>query len=1083
MLETVVMCLLTHFCLRLWAELKRRFESWDTETEEIGIYKRDEVEGSETDEGIDDRLKASRGMRDKLIRLNLGSITKYRTKEENEKQHPASNLSGNKEPYLSQRKWTRDIDAQDPREKIISLIHEIDKANEAARACYRNFIWANQEGMKGKQTLFIAYVAIKRKMTHMENQLAELQRNVEGEICTDESCVMNKENSFQGRDIQKYSGTSCRKWHTQRKTGLEMGTRPRDSRLRLCPRDYSCTNKSCTAWHQRDAKFCSTPWAPCLTWHGGKCKAKMPVEEQQTPIVKEEKERFICINDIGTCLDPECTKFHYTGMWINTSPKGWIEKATGRSQVPLLTMIPLCINGRSTTKTPCLKQDCLDRHQYPNTVSLELHETPKEHQIEKKQSEWFRILNRTMEKGAAELTESSGTSSYMDYKPEAKDTKRDEEIKPEARRIERPNEVARLQAGLSSNNTKDVKDNSAVDKKKEEQLHVTTLSSDNSKEKRKSAEDCAKAKDGEECRKTFLEDGTTYLNNVCRKMAADQETRDAEMKSIVEHFRTLLTDGNGSGDSSKYQTQRQQERSKRAQKLARKTLRAQKVKEAKETERLRIEHEKTGENKDEIDAEKDKIAPTQENHDVLHMKPEEVNETNHPVRDATLSTTTEGYQPSIVKKRGPAIVLDDYKQNFDRRTFTEEPVYWQSVLDTFGEDPKTGLKIIPPVVKRTLYEVEDPKGKIIEAFRDNIRGSKDQHHVIFETARMMIKLGIDHHLLPIIYSDYLMPWHERKVLESNPEIRRSLTALLDYTRKKHHPMAKMGKAVAKAIRYYAKELKQEGTCLTTATRTLKEIYARGIVMSQATYSQLSSGEREFLQESLVKGIMENELKVYYEETWNKALEMGITHYPAEKLAEKVRDIFKLSKEKRYGTATIEQEAKDAVTGSSENKDMENLKKGENEQDEWNENPSSSREPLEENLRTTSPEGHHCDQSQKVTYIEGNPWECLYHITDEGRRLPIMYYETKETDCDQSRKSTSTGGNLGEFLWSSANGTVKNVKLPCRYHKDQGITATECMSRPGHCYECSEPGHLAPPIRRCKGKHKWKPMNRSERKRR
>ena len=95
----------------------------------------------------------------------------------------------------------------------------------------------------------------------------------------------------------------------------------------------------------------------------------------------------------------------------------------------------------------------------------------------------------------------------------------------------------------------------------------------------------------------------------------------------------------------------------------------------------------------------------------------------------------------------------------------------------------------------------------------------------------------------------------------------------------------------------------------------------------------------------------------------------------------------------------------------------------------------------------------------------------------------MYDEREETDYDQSRESTSTGGNLGEFLWSSANGTVKNVKLPCRYHEGKGITAMECMSGPEHCYECSEPGHLAPPIRQCKGRHKWKPMNKRERRRR
>ena len=259
MLETVVMCLLTHLCLHLWAKLRRRFESWNKEIGEIWSYKRDEVEESETEEELDNRLKASRGWRDKLIRLNLEPNTGYETKEENG--NPASNLSENKEPYSSQREVKWDIDIQDPREEIISLTHEIDTTNEAAKACYRNFIWANREGMKGKQDLFIAYVAIKRKMTRLEIQRAELQRNVEGENCTDESCIMRKESFLQGRDIRKNSETSCRRWHTQRKTGLEMGTRPRDSKLRLCQRDYCCTDNSCTAWHQRDAKFCLAPWA------------------------------------------------------------------------------------------------------------------------------------------------------------------------------------------------------------------------------------------------------------------------------------------------------------------------------------------------------------------------------------------------------------------------------------------------------------------------------------------------------------------------------------------------------------------------------------------------------------------------------------------------------------------------------------------------------------------------------------------------------------------------------------------------------------------------------------------------------
>merc|ERR1711940_494737 len=111
---------------------------------------------------------------------------------------------------------------------------------------------------------------------------------------------------------------------------------------------------------------------------------------------------------------------------------------------------------------------------------------------------------------------------------------------------------------------------------------------------------------------------------------------------------------------------------------------------------------------------------------------------------------------------------------------------------------------------------------------------------------MMVKLGIHHQLLPTIYIDHLMPPDERKALQSNPEVRNNLTALLDYIRNKNHPMDKLRKTVARAIRYYARELKVEGACLSKTTRILKEIYARGIVMNQANYSQLSSGERELL---------------------------------------------------------------------------------------------------------------------------------------------------------------------------------------------------------------------------------------------
>ena len=54
MLEILVICLVVNVCLlvlnvclRLWAQLRRKFELWDTEVEEISNYDENELEKSE----------------------------------------------------------------------------------------------------------------------------------------------------------------------------------------------------------------------------------------------------------------------------------------------------------------------------------------------------------------------------------------------------------------------------------------------------------------------------------------------------------------------------------------------------------------------------------------------------------------------------------------------------------------------------------------------------------------------------------------------------------------------------------------------------------------------------------------------------------------------------------------------------------------------------------------------------------------------------------------------------------------------------------------------------------------------------
>ena len=1026
MLGTVVICLVTHFCLRIWAELRKRFESWNTEFGDMSIHSENELNGSDK-EPINDRKESEETKdpgekkyrkrerphienshngydRQEYLDSELpGTYEQYLLRKKLRKDvegYLASDVPETYEQYSLRKKLEKDIDTRHHHRQIQNLAQEINGVTKAACIFYRGYIWASEKGFKEKHALFATYVTMRKKMSDLRKQLDELQGKVEGKLCTDKSCIANNK-IVRGEDSQEYNEITCRKWHTMRKTGQETGIRPRKSGLRLCPRDYSCKNRLCTAWHQKDAKFCTTSWAPCTTWHGGKCEIKLPKEEPPTPIGNEKMENVICTNEKEKCKDPECTRFHFTGMWINTSPKGWIEKTTARNLVPLLTMKPLCSNGRYTNKIPCRIPDCLKRHQYPHIRDKVSPEFNKELDEDKEQTNRNESI---VGYEAAEISESSRVSSSTDYTPEAKKSKKNEETKNEARRIERPNEVARLQAEPSG---EDIKITDAVYSLLRKDFTNKTiiplikelLPCQTCKDKGKSAMECAKTEHWERNSEPYLEDGITRLVNICRKRAADKETKDTEMGSTANHSSSLLTDRCKLENSSEYQTQGQEKENEAARKVARETRKAlkkakkaikeQRAQNRKKAAKLRIKQERKDEK---IKAEMDKIAATQNTTEMEKMiqdtkspcgyhkdigvtreecqktaskhcrecsKPgylapsicrptlsgkgtrvtypidqlrqpqgkaketkmekekkealakqraseyprtrpntraycpkskrvrgkfsvandkklkekEELEKTQAELKttdqeingeqnelsqwsvkknvriekvyltglefikeydekkkeEKKTANTLENYSnkkaeendlseldrkkeegaekqmdkfkqktieyeeattvtgehcPSISKKKGITQV-NDYQRNLDMRKLTEEEDWWQSVIDTFPKDPETGARIIPPVVRKTIFEVEDPKEGLIQAFKENIDGKKDHFYNIFGTAKLMIKQGISHHLLPRIYTDHLMPHNKRKLLRTRPRARKSITALLEYMREKN----------------------------------------------------------------------------------------------------------------------------------------------------------------------------------------------------------------------------------------------------------------------------------------------------------
>ena len=72
------------------------------------------------------------------------------------------------------------------------------------------------------------------------------------------------------------------------------------------------------------------------------------------------------------------------------------------------------------------------------------------------------------------------------------------------------------------------------------------------------------------------------------------------------------------------------------------------------------------------------------------------------------------------------------------------------------------------------------------------------------------------------------------------------------------------------------------------------------------------------------------------------------------------------------------------------------------------------------------------------------------------------------------------GQTGLFRWSSKDGRVKNITIPCRYHRQKGDSAEKCFML-NHCWECSRPNFLSPPINKCEGSHQWKRKERTRKK--
>ena len=100
----------------------------------------------------------------------------------------------------------------------------------------------------------------------------------------------------------------------------------------------------------------------------------------------------------------------------------------------------------------------------------------------------------------------------------------------------------------------------------------------------------------------------------------------------------------------------------------------------------------------------------------------------------------------------------------------------------------------------------------------------------------------------------------------------------------------------------------------------------------------------------------------------------------------------------------------------------------------------------------------------------------YKVRENLKKGEVRKISGKERQrthtMDTSRLRKVPGSK--DKLWDSKDGKVTNIRLPCGYHKSKGMTPEECLESPRHCYECSRPNKIAPPVRECTGRHQYRP---------
>ena len=409
--------------------------------------------------------------------------------------------------------------------------------------------------------------------------------------------------------------------------------------------------------------------------------------------------------------------------------------------------------------------------------------------------------------------------------------------------------------------------------------------------------------------------------------------------------------------------------------------------------------------------------------------------------------------------------------------------------------------MITPLMRKCIWEVEDPKTQYVRLIKDHVKEGKDLYTNLCETAKMVLKYGIHHHLLPLIFCDHILPIGERNLVATIPQAKSDLTALIAYINGKTNRLTGYEIQESKVRNWLSRSLSEKDPNLREIVNTLRRVKARDIIRTQVDHHTMSLPQQETQMETIAKTMLVAELRGSHKDAYDEAIKFGITGKSSEELAEAMTGIFFVHAKNRKGVNTASKRQNTRTTRKApEPKKMKTRKVGKRVNNAMqsstnnrpgysrNEKPSFSSNPRPSFSNNQRPRAFSNNQrpafsnNQRPSYSNNQrpPFNTSQRPSYPSRSGQFSRDSKskprKEFTMDASRLVKIKGSDT-DYLWTSKNGKIKDVRLPCGYHKAKNVSAKECLQgKPWHCYECSKPGYLAPSMRECPGtdKHQYRP---------